>query len=176
MHSNDGAADQGPTKTGSELVARPEDVTFDGVTERLRDDKVGWLEKCALARERTKAVVAVRKKQYLAAAKVADMANQAQVTMAARAIALRRDEFEFEIRNAYIKMLEALGGKVEIDQLKFVATFAQDLATFEEQLATMKMRSAFREKILGKIGTAFDRLEGKLEQMTKDVIDKARKE
>lgn len=71
-----------------DLVCAPDEVTFEGITEKLRDDKLSWLDKCVMVREKAKALIAHRKQQFAGALKTAELATAAEVNMAVKAIKL----------------------------------------------------------------------------------------
>ena len=100
------------------------------------------------------------------------MKIEADVSMAARAIALYRDQFEFEIRGGYVKMLGVLGGQVGSAQLDFLADFGEELSHFEKKLEGREIKPEF-QRIVAATNKAFDRLFDKLEALTDEVIMKA---
>lgn len=170
MNANDGAIVPRNDEPGSELVKPPEEVTFAGIAKFVKGDNMNWLDKCALARVQTKALVAQRKQQFAAALKTSEIAIEAQVTMAARTITLYRDKFETEIRGAYVEMTAALGQRVESAQIESMADFGEQLTRFKRQLDGRDIDPEFKKRILENVVTAFNRMYDKLEGMTEEII------
>ena len=170
MNANDGAIVPRNDEPGSELVKPPEEVTFAGIAKFVKGDNMNWLDKCALARVQTKALVAQRKQQFAAALKTSEIAIEAQVTMAARTITLYRDKFETEIRGAYVEMTAALGQRVESAQIESMADFGEQLTRFKQQLDGRDIDPEFKKRILENVVTAFNRMYDKLEGMTEEII------
>ena len=129
-----------------------------------------------LAKQQTRALIEQRKQQIAGTLQVQKMKIEADVSMAARAIALYRDQFEFEIRGGYVKMLGVLGGQVESAQLDFLADFGEELSHFEKKLEGREIKPEFKQRIVAATNKAFDRLFDKLEALTDEVIMKAQQQ
>lgn len=180
MSTNSGPTPPTPGHGGAELVpvvSEPKSLTFDEIARNIEyDKKLGFLDRCMLAKQQTRALVEQRKQQIAGTLQVQGMKIDADVSMAARAIALYRDQFEFEIRGGYIRMLAVLGGQVESSQLEFLADFGEQLSSFEKKLESREIKPEFKERIVGAMNKAFDRLFDKLDALTEEVILKAQQQ
>ncbi|MCI0558232.1 MAG: hypothetical protein MN733_07030 [Nitrososphaera sp.] len=155
-----------PAKTD---LATP--VRFDSIQRIVQnDDNVTPGQRRKLLKQQFRLIFELRQEQYKAALDIERERLGAQKQLATREMINQIELITLGIRQEYLKTIDDLGYRVDMEQLEFLTKFADDLKKFRQGLEKKDLDPEEKEKILNLSKKAFNRIADSLTELTENIL------